>query len=540
MILSYLFYAFLIYVLWEKILKPYYYYWYYTSQGIRAICVPKPLIFNMLILKKVLKNLHEYSEQLLYEYYLSQFKNEQIPSIFIDFRSAAGQLVVSDPDILQELFVTKGKYVDKLHRSKKVFYDLTGESVLFDQTTEAQATKRKHLSTAFYKDKMTFNLRIIIRKTYGWIENLKIDIKKGNNERELNSMINQHILDCILMSVFGETSLKQTMPFLVDDKIVETSLGIATARLFLALTRKSITPLRILVQLFDSHYIGKSEKALQKNLQTFREFLQRLINEKKEKMQDPSFEGADFLTMLLTDDLFSKDESLIKDELATILIASILTTTALITNTLYYYEFLPEVKQKLRKEISMIMSPDRSNPVPFENLKLSPELWVEKLDYDQLQEDWKYLYLVIQESLRIEPPARSSTPMQLNQTMEIGGYTVDKNTSIAVHFYLLHRNPQEWQQPSKFIPERFDPESPYYLTPDGKKRKPNSFSPFLGGRRICLGKTFAENIAKCVIPIIISELDIKFKNDYHYERKPPKNFATEINVPIILSAIQKN
>ncbi|CDW79692.1 cytochrome family subfamily polypeptide 55 precursor [Stylonychia lemnae] len=186
----------------------------------------------------------------------------------------------------------------------------------------------------------------------------------------------------------------------------------------------------------------------------------------------------------------------------------------------------------------MIMSPDRTNPVSFENLKLSPELWVEKLSYDQLQDDWKYLYLVIQETLRIEPPIRSSTPMQLSETMELGSYTVDKNTSIAVNFYLLHRNPKEWQEPSKFIPERFDPESPYYLTPDGKKRKQCSYSPFLGGRRICLGKTFAENIAKCVIPIIISELDIKFKKDYHYEKKPPKYYSTEINVPIVLSAIQ--
>jgi cytochrome P450 len=63
-------------------------------------------------------------------------------------------------------------------------------------------------------------------------------------------------------------------------------------------------------------------------------------------------------------------------------------------------------------------------------------------------------------------------------------------------------NPDEWQEPENFIPERFDPESPYYLTPKGTKRHPMSFGPFLGGRRICLGKSFAENIAKVVFPII--------------------------------------
>jgi hypothetical protein len=28
----------------------------------------------------------------------------------------------------------------------------------------------------------------------------------------------------------------------------------------------------------------------------------------------------------------------------------------------------------------------------------------------------------------------------------------------------------EWIEPEKFIPERFNPNSPYYLTPSGKKR----------------------------------------------------------------------
>ena len=70
------------------------------------------------------------------------------------------------------------------------------------------------------------------------------------------------------------------------------------------------------------------------------------------------------------------------------------------------------------------------------------------------------------------------------------------------------------------------------MTPDGRKRKPQSFSPFHGGRRVCLGKSFAESMAKLVVPILISEFDFKFKKDEHYLRKPPKGLSTEINVPI--------
>ena len=54
-------------------------------------------------------------------------------------------------------------------------------------------------------------------------------------------------------------------------------------------------------------------------------------------------------------------------------------------------------------------------------------------------------------------------------------------------------DPYEWKDPLKFIPERFDKLSDYYLKPNGEKRSPFSFTPFLGGSRICIGKTFAEN-----------------------------------------------
>jgi cytochrome P450 len=79
---------------------------------------------------------------------------------------------------------------------------------------------------------------------------------------------------------------------------------------------------------------------------------------------------------------------------------------------------------------------------------------------------------------------------------------------IDIHY--LHHNKEEWIDPEKFIPERFVPSSPYYLTPEGTKRHPMSFGPFLGGKRICLGKTFAEIVAKVVGTTLIHHLDFEF------------------------------
>lgn len=82
--------------------------------------------------------------------------------------------------------------------------------------------------------------------------------------------------------------------------------------------------------------------------------------------------------------------------------------------------------------------------------------------------------------------------------------------------YSLHRDSATWIEPLKFIPERFDPRSKYYLTPDGKKRHPMSFSPFLGGKRICLGKTFAELVSKIVGPSMLNLFNYEFVDPKHY------------------------
>jgi cytochrome P450 len=79
-----------------------------------------------------------------------------------------------------------------------------------------------------------------------------------------------------------------------------------------------------------------------------------------------------------------------------------------------------------------------------------------------------------------------------------------KDSLIEIYIYGLHHNPEEWQDPEKYIPERFDPSSKFFLTPSGTKRHPMSYGPFLGGKRICLGKTFAENIVKCILPMIVT------------------------------------
>ena len=89
----------------------------------------------------------------------------------------------------------------------------------------------------------------------------------------------------------------------------------------------------------------------------------------------------------------------------------------------------------------------------------------------------------------------------------------------------LHHDPEQWIKPEKFIPERFDPSSPYFLTPSGKKRHPMSFGPFLGGKRVCLGKTLVEVLSRVLMPAIIYQFDFDFVKPEEKLNKPENNLG---------------
>ena len=110
--------------------------------------------------------------------------------------------------------------------------------------------------------------------------------------------------------------------------------------------------------------------------------------------------------------------------------------------------------------------------------------------------------------------------------------TVKKGDRVKVLNWALHSNPAEWQRPHEFLPERFDPESPLYLTPSGKKRNPMSWVPFSGGKRVCFGKTFAESNMKIMLTYFTQYFDFQYADQ--------KQFAGPQDFPVAVMFQSKN
>ncbi|HEY2504937.1 MAG TPA: cytochrome P450 [Streptosporangiaceae bacterium] len=90
---------------------------------------------------------------------------------------------------------------------------------------------------------------------------------------------------------------------------------------------------------------------------------------------------------------------------------------------------------------------------------------------------------VVSEAMRLYPPAWTIERDAVEDD-RVAGVAVPAGSLVAVPPYLVHRHPEFWPDPAGFDPERFlpgAPEHPRY-----------AFIPFGGGRRACIGQSFAE------------------------------------------------
>jgi len=86
-----------------------------------------------------------------------------------------------------------------------------------------------------------------------------------------------------------------------------------------------------------------------------------------------------------------------------------------------------------------------------------------------------------------------------------GGVTtfpVPSGTQIDIHVTGLHYNPRYWEQPHKFMPERFLGDWPK-----------DAFLPFSQGPRACLGRRFFETEGIAIMTMLVSRYKIEVKEE---------------------------
>ncbi len=124
----------------------------------------------------------------------------------------------------------------------------------------------------------------------------------------------------------------------------------------------------------------------------------------------------------------------------------------------------------------------------FERLAREPRV-LARLSEEAKGEEDAYLTATIQETLRTRPVLPNAAPRLVVQPIEVGGWSYPTGCCLAPNGYLIHHDPEIYPDPFAFRPERFLDEPPGTYT----------WIPFGGGRRRCLGASFAMLEMKIVL-----------------------------------------
>jgi cytochrome P450 len=115
----------------------------------------------------------------------------------------------------------------------------------------------------------------------------------------------------------------------------------------------------------------------------------------------------------------------------------------------------------------------------------------------------EYLSATITEILRLRPVLPNAEPRLTKREVEIGGYRYPPGVVLMASAYLIHHDPEIYPEPHAFRPERF------LGTPPGTY----TWIPFGGGRRRCLGASFAVQEMKVVLSAVLRRYEIRAASD---------------------------
>jgi cytochrome P450 len=359
-------------------------------------------------------------------------------------------VILSEPDQLKELFAAAP---DVLHPGEgaRILEPVVGHKSLILLDEAEHLEQRKLMLPAFHGEKMQRLAGLMADVAERELASWPTD-----RAEPLHPRFQGLTLEIILRAVFGLDPGRRL------DELRRLLTGILD---FSAKPASVLPPLQ-------RGYFGRGPWV---RFAQMRERADQLLFQLIDERRDGGGERDDVLAMLLSarhEDGSPMTDKELRDELMTLLVAGHETTAS----------ELAWVFERLAREPAVL---DR--------------LFAE-IDADDGDD---YLTATIQETLRRRPVLPNAEPRLVKKPIEVGGWEYPPGVCLIANAYLVQHDPDIYPDPYAFRPERFLDNPPGTFT----------WIPFGGGRRRCIGASFATLEMKIVLRAALSAYRIEPAGD---------------------------
>lgn len=210
----------------------------------------------------------------------------------------------------------------------------------------------------------------------------------------------------------------------------------------------------------------------------------RLIDKKMTEISERLEKGEEidgFLPAMISDSKLTREE--LYANISELMLGAVDTTSNTMQWVLHQLSEQPEAQEKMYREVMEVTGGDICNT-------------------DHLQK-LVYLKAFIKEVLRLYPIAGVVTRV-LNNDLELCGYNIPKDTTVIASTYWMARDPDLYEDPEEFRPER------WLRDRDNGTTKHNfAWLPFGFGPRMCIGRRVAELEMYLLTSRIIQNFEIR-------------------------------
>ncbi len=345
--------------------------------------------------------------------------------------------LASDPAIVEDVLVHQTPHFHK-GRGIQRLIPLLGHGLLTSEEP-LHLRQRRLAQPAFHRDRIATYAAQMVEETQramrSWSDGAVVDVGETM----------MHVTLAIAARTLFGTNVD------ADARVIGNALTDAMKMLPV-----TMSPLGPLVDRMPWLPVARRANAARAALDTI---IYRIIAERR-----ASGDRGDLLSMLLlaSDEAETMSDEQVRDEAITMFTAGHETTANALTWTWALLGRAPEAAAKMRAEVDALLGTRAATMADVETLAYTRD--------------------VLSEAMRLYPPAWVVSRLAM-QPVVVGGYALETNSVVITSPYASHRNPNYFEDPLAFRPERWAeirPTLPKF-----------AYFPFGGGNRRCIGEAFA-------------------------------------------------